>query len=69
MTDPDLPGSSPPDWYLAMQAAKNVGLPFTVAEGIPYGPVVRGWSLIALSAEAEAEKVMADRAAKKRTKK
>lgn len=62
---PDLPEAAPPDWYVAMHAAKYLGVPFHIAEGIPYGPIVRGWALVAMSAENEAEKILIKRAQKK----
>jgi hypothetical protein len=65
MTMPDLPSAAPPDWYIAMRAARYVNVPFHEAEGIAYGPVVRTWALIAESAEHEAEAILTRRAQKK----
>lgn len=46
---------TPPDWYLAIRAARYGGIPVTEALGLPWGPTIETWCLTAEAAEQEAE--------------
>ena len=59
-----MAGYEPPDWYVAIQAAKYAGTPAPEALGVPYGPIVEGWVLTAMAAEGEAREALAAKARK-----
>lgn len=52
-----------PDWYPDLRACRYLGIDFCAAMELPYGPVVRGWALMAEAAENEAAAELRERAA------